>query len=230
MRHIYSFYIYCVVLLLALPLTILLTIVPSLSLRRRLTRGVCRTIFFMGGIKINISGLENLPDVPCIVVANHSSYLDGLLLMSVLPPRFSFVIKREVTVVPVLHLVLRRIQSHFVERANRATAAQHLKKLIRYAEAGNSLGFFPEGTFRVEAGLRSFQKGAFAVAHKTNHTLVPIFIQGAREALPAEEWKIKRVTIQIAVQNPVNNPAEYPNVAELKDEIEQLFIENVGHL
>ena len=229
MRHIYSFYIYCLAILLALPLSLLLAIIPSLSLRRRLTRGACKTIFFMGGIRISLSGLDNLPNAHSIVIANHSSYLDGLLLMSALPPRFSFVIKHEITTVPILHLILRRIQSRFVERTNRATAGQHLKKLIRYAEAGNSLGVFPEGTFRVEAGLRTFQKGAFAVAHKTNHPLVPIFIQGAREALPAEEWKIKRVAIQIAIQNPIENPAEYQNVTELKDELHQLFLEHVGH-
>ena len=230
MRHIYSFYIYCLVILLVLPLTVLLTIIPSLSQRRSLTRWMCKTIFFMSGIQVKLSGLENLPPEDCIVIANHSSYLDGLLLMAALPPRFSFVIKREVTIVPVLHLVLRRIQSHFVERDNRAAAAQHLKKLIRYAADGNSLGIFPEGTFRVESGLRPFQKGAFAVAHKTNHALVPIFIHGARQALPAEEWKIKRVPIQIYIQKPLLNPADYSNVNELKDEMHQLFTKNVGHL
>ncbi len=230
MRLIYSFYIYSLVILLALPLAALLTLIPSLSYRRKLTSGVCKTIFFMSGIRLKLTGLENLPTEECIVIANHSSYLDGLLLMAVLPPRFSFVIKREVTTIPVLHLVLRRIQSHFVERANRATAAQHLKKLIRYAADGNSLGVFPEGTFRVETGLRSFQKGAFAVAHKTNHSLVPVFIHGARQALPAEEWKITRTPIQIHIQKPVLNPAKYLSVDVLKDEMHQLFYENVGHL
>ena len=230
MRHIYSFYIYTLVFLVVIPLSIFLTITPSLKLRRKLTRGACKTLFFMGGIQVTLTGLENLPETHCIVIANHSSYLDGLLLMAALPPRFSFVIKREVTAVPVLHLILRRIQSHFIERSNRATAGQHLKQLIRYAENGNSLGVFPEGTFRVEAGLRPFQKGAFAVAHKTNHPLVPVFIHGARHALPAEEWKIKRGEIQIAIQNPIQNPAQYPNVAVLKDEIHQLFTENVGNI
>ncbi len=230
MRHIYSFYIYTLVILLVIPLSIFLALVPSLRLRRKFTRGVCKTIFFLSGIPVTLTGLENLPEAHCIVIANHSSYLDGLLLMAALPPRFSFVIKREVTAVPVLHLILRRIQSHFIERANRATAGQHLKQLIRYVENGNSLGVFPEGTFRVEAGLRPFQKGAFAVAHKTNHPLVPVFIHGARQALPAEEWKIKRGGIQIAIQTPINNPAAYPTVTILKDEIHQFFSDKVGHI
>ncbi len=230
MRHIYSIYIYTLVILLALPLSILLALIPSLPMRRYLTRGVCKAIFFLSGIKITLTGLNNLPSEHCIVIANHSSYLDGLLLMATLPPRFSFVIKREVTSVPILHLVLRRIQSHFVERSNRATAAQHLKKLIHYAADGNSLGIFPEGTFKAEAGLRPFQKGAFAVAYKTNHALVPIFIHGARLALPAEEWKISRVAIQIHIQKPVLNPSKYSNVTVLKDELHQLFTENVGQI
>jgi len=230
MRHIYSIYIYTVFLLMILPLAILVAMIPTLHLRRKLTRRTCRLMFSIAGIKLKITGLEKLPEEHCIVIANHCSYLDGLLLMASLPPQFSFVIKREITKIPILHFILRRIQSHFIERTDRTAAAQHLKKLIRYAESGNSLGIFPEGTFKVENGLRAFQKGAFAVAHKTNHPLVPIFIHGARVALPAEEWKIKRVPIHIHIQKPVRNPAKYPNVATLKDEIHQLFLEHVGEI
>ena len=47
------------------------------------------------GLRISVRGTEHLPDGSCVVVANHASYLDGVVLKAVLPPRFSFVIKRE---------------------------------------------------------------------------------------------------------------------------------------
>jgi len=230
MRHIYSIYIYTVFIFLILPLALLLILIPSLEIRRAIARAFCKFIFFVTGIKLKVDGLTNLPDVPCIVIANHTSYLDGIILMASLPPRFSFVIKREITKVPILHLVLKRIQSHFVERTDRKRAAQHLKSLIRYATEGNSLGIFPEGTFTAEPGLRTFQKGAFAVAHKTNLALVPVFITGARLVLPAEEWKLTRATIKIDIQKPVLNPADYETVNELRTEMHQYFTNKVGHI
>lgn len=50
-----------------------------------------------------ISGLERLADGPCIVAANHVSYLDGLIFTAVLPARFAFVIKQKMTHVPLTH-------------------------------------------------------------------------------------------------------------------------------
>ena len=228
MHHIYSFYAYTVFILLALPLALILAITPGLALRRRITRRVNRIIFFCMGLKLEVSGLDNIPDGNCIVIANHSSYLDGLILCAALPPRFTFVIKREVTSVPFLHLILRKVGSHFVERINRTEAANHLKKMIRSAQNGESLAVFPEGTFRVEPGLRSFQKGAFAVAHKTDLTMVPVFIHGARKALPAEEWKLTRHPLYVEIQSGITNPAAFANVNELKDSAFELFNTAVG--
>ncbi|MBT8142004.1 MAG: 1-acyl-sn-glycerol-3-phosphate acyltransferase [Gammaproteobacteria bacterium] len=230
MHHIYSVYAYSAFLFLTIPLIIVLSVLPGLGLRRRLARRVGRMIFFIMGIKLNIRGLENLPDEPCIVIANHASYLDGMILFASLPPRFTFVIKREVTSVPFMHLLLRRVGSHFVERTNRAEAANHLKKMLRRAQSGESLAIFPEGTFRVEPGLRNFQKGAFAVAHKTNMPMIPVFIHGARKALPAEEWKLTRIPLFIEIQAPLHYPGKFENVNVLKQHLQEIFQAHVGNI
>lgn len=230
MLHIYSIYAYTTFLLLAAPLLLVLSILPGLHLRRRLTRRVARMIFFCMGIKLQVNGLDNIPDENCIVIANHASYLDGVILAAALPPRFTFVIKREVTSVPLMHLLLRRVGSHFVERTNRAEAANHLKKMIRSAGQGESLAIFPEGTFRVEPGLRAFQKGAFAVAYKTNLKLIPVFIHGARKALPAEEWKLRRIPLFVEIQPAFTSPDEFDNVNDLKNSAYQYFHEHVGDI
>ena len=113
------------------------------------------------------------------MAANHSSYMDGVILAAVLPPRFGFVIKREVTKVPLVHFFLRRIGSQFVERFDTRRGASDARRILALAESRQCLAFFPEGTFRAEPGLRRFQSGAFAAAVRGDVPLVPVVIRGS---------------------------------------------------
>src|SRR5258708_29898537 len=91
----------------------LLVILPALGRRRRLTRWVGRSVLTLMGMPLRVHFCGPLPD-PCIVVANHCSYLDGVVLTAALPPRFGFVIKREMSSVPLAGLLLTRIGSPLV--------------------------------------------------------------------------------------------------------------------
>ena len=106
---------------------------------------------------------DRLPAGACVVVANHSSYLDGIVLYAALPPVFGFVIKREMSKVPLANLLLRRIGAHYVDRGRGQKSARDTRKLLKQAAAGGALAFFPEGTFDHEPGLLRFRSGAFVV-------------------------------------------------------------------
>jgi 1-acyl-sn-glycerol-3-phosphate acyltransferase len=146
-----------VVLLLALP-------APTVTLRRRIARSGARAFFVLTGIHYRVIGAGRLPKGASIVVANHSSYVDGLVLQAALPPRFAFVIKKEMVRVPFMSLLLRRLGSQFVERYDRQQGAGDARRLLRTAAAGQALAFFPEGTFSVRVGLAHFHAGAFVAA------------------------------------------------------------------
>ena len=94
----------------------LVTLVPGENRRRGIARSGARLVFRLTGAWPKIEGLEHLPEQASVVVANHASYLDGILLTAVLPHRYRFVIKREITQVPVVNFFLNRIGAHFVER------------------------------------------------------------------------------------------------------------------
>jgi 1-acyl-sn-glycerol-3-phosphate acyltransferase len=94
------------------------------------------------------------------------------------------VIKREMSRVPVASLLLRRIGSQFVDRGGAQRGARDTRKLLRRAEAGGALAFFPEGTFQRTPGLQRFRSGAFVVAANSQLPIVPVAIRGARRALP----------------------------------------------
>src|SRR5580658_4066482 len=102
----------CVSLLTMLGMAVL----PGLSRRRWLARGAARAFLHLAGMPLTVEGLENLPPGTCVLVANHASYLDGVAFTAALPPRFGFVIKREMATVPLAGFLLNRIGSQFMAR------------------------------------------------------------------------------------------------------------------
>lgn len=168
------------VLLLALPL--------SLDVRRTMVKSLAAFWFRLTGVKLKVNGAEHLQVAPSVVVANHASYLDGIILKAVLPTRFGFVIKREVTQVPLVHFLLRRIGSQFVERRNRYRSGRDAKRIVELARGGHSVAVFPEGTFVEEPGLQTFRPGAFAAAVAGQLPVVPVVIEGSRAMLSADRF------------------------------------------
>jgi len=180
----YGAYSWIVFLLLALTSVLLVLLVPSLLGRRRAVSALARLCLSLLGLRISIAGLERLPAGQCVIVANHASYLDGIVFKAVLPPRFSFVIKREMDSVPLAGLLLRRIGSEFVDRSGRHRATADARRVLRSASEGRSLVFFPEGTFTATPGLAKFHSGAFVTAARAACPVVPVVIRGTRRALP----------------------------------------------
>lgn len=179
----YALYASVAFLLMGAALLIVMLIVPARTLRRRIVRAVARTALWLIGMPISVTGLDQVP-LPSITVANHVSYLDGVVLQAVLPPHFGFVIKREMATVPLLGLLLTRIGSQFVERNHPGRSTRDALRVVRSAASGEALGFFPEGTFGPRPGLARFHIGAFAAAVRAGLPIVPIVIQGTRSCLP----------------------------------------------
>jgi len=180
-----------------------LALVPGLDRRRRLARGGAGLTLRLAGIPLQVSGLEHLPDGPCIVVSNHASYLDGVIMTAALPPRFGFVIKRGLTRVPLAHFMLRRVGSEFVEREQNSQGLRDARRILQQAGVGRSLVFFPEGTFQAEPGLGRFRPGAFNAARRGQVPLVPVVIRGSRAMLPAHARLPRPGRLEVHIQRPV---------------------------
>ena len=181
---IYGLYAGTVFTVLALLTLVALLLLPSLGARRALVRRTARAFLALAGLRLRVLDAQHLPPGPCVVVANHASYLDGVLLAAVLPAHFSFVIKREMAAVPLAGLLLKRIGAQFVERGNRQRGGLDARRVMRAASGGQSLAFFPEGTFPPQPGLLRFHAGAFVTATRANLAVVPVVIRGTRRALP----------------------------------------------
>jgi len=178
-------------------------IVPGAERRQKLATWACRMTFVLPMIDVRIRGIDNLPTGNCVVVANHASYLDGVLLKGYLPWRFSFVIKGEMRDFAPAHFLLRRAGAKFVERSDIKGSTRDARHIVRAAQAGESLAFFPEGTFLEEPGVGRFLPGAFVAAVKGEMPVVPIAISGSRYMLPANHFMPKRGPLTIDILPPI---------------------------
>jgi 1-acyl-sn-glycerol-3-phosphate acyltransferase len=202
---------------------------PGLERRRRVARRMSRILLFFTAMPLIVKNLERIPAGQCVVVANHASYLDGVVMTAALPPRFGFVIKREMENVPVAGTLLRRLGSEFVERFNRNRGGVDARRVLRTAASGHSLVFFPEGTFSAEPGLGRFHAGAFAIAARAGCPVVPAVVRGTRHALPPRGALPHPGRIEIEFLEPIVAASESPDAAavELRDRARIAILEEL---
>jgi len=201
----WSLWAWGVFALLAPPFWLLIALGPTLRLRRAAARAGARLALAAGGILPRVSGLENLPtDGPVVIVANHASYLDGMVLTAALPARFGYVAKQELLGHPFSATPLRRLGAAFVERFDAARGADDSQALEARLVNGDALVFFAEGTFRDAPGLLPFRMGAFMAAARAGAPVVPVTLSGTRTLLPDEcRWprhSALKVTIHPALR------------------------------
>jgi 1-acyl-sn-glycerol-3-phosphate acyltransferase len=183
LRLLYALWVALAFLAVGVSALLLLLVVPGVARRRAAARRAARTFLWLAAMPLTVKHEERLPPGQCVVVCNHASYLDGPVLTAALPPRFGFVIKREMSAVPLAGSVLRRLGSEFVERFNRNQVSADARRLLQRASQGRSLVFFPEGTFDPRVGVHKFHTGAFASAVRAGCPLVPAVLRGTRRAL-----------------------------------------------
>ena len=229
-RLLYGIYAISVFLTLGLCTLTLVLVVPGVHRRRAVARTMSRTFFVLAGMSLHVKGLELLPRGQCVVVSNHASYLDGVVFTAALPAQFAFVIKREMNGVPLAGLLLRRLGSHFVERFNRHRGASDARRVLRDAINGNSLAFFPEGTFTPTPGLLKFHTGAFTTALRAGCPIVPAAVRGTRVALPPSGGLPQpgRIEVQIFPAITSEPDAGEDAALELRDRARAVILRELG--
>jgi 1-acyl-sn-glycerol-3-phosphate acyltransferase len=183
---------------------LLIVLAPGRTLRRHIARTIARLGFALTGLTPKVEGLQHLDGrAPVIVVANHASYVDVYLLTAVLPARFTYVAKQELLLKPAIAILLRRLGCAFVERFDSARGVEDTRALEQLARAGQSLVFFPEGTFRRDPGLMSFRLGAFQCAAQCGAPVLPITLAGTRSLLRDGQWRPRRGELKVLIDKPV---------------------------
>jgi len=226
----YAAWFWAVLGLAALPLWPLLVLTPGVARRRRLARRVARGLAFLTGVRLRSEGLEALEtDEPVIVAANHQSYLDGIVLTALLPPRFGFVAKTELERSAIPRLLLRGLGAVFVERFDPALGTGETKKVLDAVRGGDSLVVFPEGTFRRGPGLLPFRLGGFVVAVEAGVPVVPVTLRGTRSMLRGDDFFPRRGRATVTAAPPVSpSGTGWTAAVELRDAVRAAIRERCG--
>ena len=130
------------------------------------------------GIRVKVTGQENLSKEPAVILINHQSNLDAFFLGTVFPWKTVILAKREMLKVPLFGIILMASRNILVDREDNASAKKAIKDSTRaIAEDRNNIWIFPEGTRSRGRGLGEFKKGAFVMAIAAQAPILPIVNQ-----------------------------------------------------
>lgn len=159
---------------------------------------------WLAGIRIQVSGEENLPQGrPCVYMANHQSNVDPPVLFVVLPPRIALIGKKQVFSIPVLGTALRLADFVPIDRENPEAARAAVDEALDHLQRGVSFLVYPEGTRSPDGRLQRFKHGVFVLAIRAGVPIVPITVDGAEVVMPKGKWEIYPGLVRVTIHPPV---------------------------
>jgi 1-acyl-sn-glycerol-3-phosphate acyltransferase len=140
-----------------------------------LMRFWARWILLVPGIFVKVKreiASEELP-VPCVYVANHSSYLDIVISYIVVPKYMIYMGKMEIEKAPLFRIFFRDMNI-YVDRKRRSGSYKAFQTASERLRRGESVFIFPEGTIESKGQLKPFKNGAFRLAIENQVPIVPV--------------------------------------------------------
>jgi 1-acyl-sn-glycerol-3-phosphate acyltransferase len=181
----------------------------------------------LAGWRVRVEGREHLrEDAPRMLVANHTSYADIVVLMAALGTDFHFVAKAEVMAMPIFRTFLRKLGHFAFRREDPRERLQQAEQIEDALQRGESVFVFPEGTFTAQAGGRPFHLGAFKAAAAAGRQLVPVALEGTRGVLRDGTWLPRRGRIKITICPPIAPPREsgdWKEIVRVRDEVREII-------
>jgi 1-acyl-sn-glycerol-3-phosphate acyltransferase len=157
----------------------------------------------LSGIRYRVAGRDRVPARAAVYCANHQSNVDPPVLFDAVHPQMHILYKAEIDAIPVLARAFRYGGFIPVDRRNKEAAMRSIEAGAESIRSGNSFLIFPEGTRSRTNELLPFKKGGFLMAMKAGAPIVPVAIQGGRDAMRRGSKIIRPVTVSIRIGNPI---------------------------
>ena len=158
----------------------------------------------LSGIRYRVAGAGHLPlDRAAVYCANHQSNIDPPILFTALHPRMHILYKSEIDAIPLLARAFRLGGFIPVDRRNKEAAMRSIEAGAASLHEGHSFLIFPEGTRSKTAEMLPFKKGGFLMALKAGAPIVPIAVQGGRDAMKKGSKIIRPALVSIRVGAPI---------------------------
>ncbi len=163
--------------------------------------------------RVRVEGRDKIrPDTAYVMVANHQSLLDILVLFRLFV-HFKWVSKIENFRVPCIGWNMSLNRYIKLRRGDRTSIDRMMLACERTLAAGSSVMMFPEGTRSPDGRLRAFKPGAFALAQRAGVPLLPIVVEGTAHALPKRGFVLRgrhRIRVRILDAMEHETFAEHP--------------------
>jgi len=192
-------------------------------------RTLARATLAAMGIPLSVQGLERLPKRGGVVVFNHSSYADALVVAAVLPGEPAYLVKNELAGQRFAGPLLRRLGVLFVDRFDLAGGLADTAAATALAREGRILVVFPEGTFTRQAGLLEFFTGAFKIASEAGLPVYPGVLRGTRSMLRSDQWFPRWTRIDVEILDPVAPSGnDFASILRLRETVRQAVLAHCG--
>jgi 1-acyl-sn-glycerol-3-phosphate acyltransferase len=217
-------------------LWLVVAVTPNRMRAARVARAGARLMLYVAGIPVRIDGRETLAEAAeggaCIFAPNHSSYVDVLVALALLPSGVRFVAKGETLNMPFIGLIVRRTGQFAFDRSDPEERIKLAEEIDAALLRGESVAIYPEGTFTPVVGIRPFHLGAFKAAAITHRPICPVAIRGARRILRDETrlpkpGRIKATFGPLVTPDP-NVGDDWREVVRLRDETRAVIARNTG--
>jgi 1-acyl-sn-glycerol-3-phosphate acyltransferase len=175
-----------------------------------------RLIGLLTPMRVTVEGAENAdPRHSYVVVCNHVSQYDILLVYGWLSLDLKWVMKKEIRKLPGIGIACEKVGHIFVDRGKPEAAKQAINEALERVGDGVGVLFFPEGTRSVDARLKRFKTGAFRTALDTGLPVLPVTLLGTQKILPAKSLRLFPGRAGMVIHPPIE--AGEQTVRELRD-------------
>ena len=149
-----------------------------------------RVLAWLTPVLVAVEGVENAhQERSYIVVCNHQSAVDILVVYGWLKLDLKWVIKQELRRIPAIGIGCEKVGHIFVDRENPNHARQAIEEALDRLGNGIGILFFAEGTRSPDGKLLPFKKGAFRTAIEQQLPVLPVTLIGTRDILPPKSLK-----------------------------------------
>lgn len=163
------------------------------------------------------------PRNPYVVVANHESFAD-ILLISHLPFEMKWLSKAEMFKIPIAGWLMYLAGDIKLDRGDRDSAKAAMDRCKWYLDHKVCVMVFPEGTRAADGELGKFKDGAFRLAIEAGVPVLPLAVHGTKEALRKHDWRFGRANAACHVMEPVSTDGmTLADVDGLKDRVRGLI-------
>jgi 1-acyl-sn-glycerol-3-phosphate acyltransferase len=169
----------------------------------RLGHGGVRLALALAGIRWKVAGREHVPGTAVVYCSNHESNVDPPVLFEALHPRLKVLYKAELRRFPIMGAAFEVAGFVAVDRSDRGKAFASIAQGSDSLRAGNSFLIFPEGTRSRTGHLLPFKKGGFIMAIEAQAPIVPVAIQGGRDAMRKGSAFVRPVNVSVRIGKPV---------------------------